>query len=1462
MAKQHTGKSAKPDALPNESGQLRAILDAVDEGVILIDITGKVVYVNRRAKEDVGASVVGKDALSLVDMLNIATYPAGIPINKNESMVAQSIATGVPLEFVRYVDTTRGAKRVIRFNIKPIYQNDTVTSQVVSYRDISRRKTSEAQLEESEQRYKSVVERMNEGLIVVDNDNIIKYVNPRFCKLLGYKREELLGKVSYQAVRILNFSDEAFASKVAERKKGKHEVYDILMRQKNGEPRWFKVSASPVYDSQNKVVGSMGIHTDITEKKKSTEENERLLTIIDSSTDYVWMVDRVGSPIYINRALRKVMGIKKGDDISGWRASDFYTPQSFKTFIKEVMPALKSSKGSWSGELSIRTAKKTEVLTSEVIVCGKNEQGEIEYTAVVARDISEIKNAQREIAILARMPDENPSPMLRVDINGQVVYANAASQILLKVWKTKVGGKLPDIWCKAVRKVLQTGHFKEYEADFGRKVFDLKMIPVPEYDYVNIITSDITHRKKADEQLRASEKKYRAIVEDQTEMISRFLGDGTITFANKAYCRYYGLDPDRVVGTSIFSVVPEQFSQDLKTGLSRLSVDEPVATYSVFLEDSTNPRWQLWTDRAIYDDNNLFIEYQSVGQDITSLKQAELKLKRQELYLRKIIDTLPNLVYVKNSMGEYQMVNRAFGEFLGKSISSIIGKTDVDMFGDVIATNYVNADSEILDTESTLINPEDKLLGKDGRVHWFHTVKTPLITDSFMGKQVLGVSTEVTDRKMFEDALRFQLEFKELISFISTRFINLSHSEIDEGIKESLKQIGEFDGADRVRITLLDAKQNMEQEYGWVLQKGGWKELPETATQVPRQEVESWVKTLQQQGHIHVPDMGNYHGEVPGKKYANSKQKVLSFIMLPLQSKNHIIGFLSLSRFKAIKRWSDDNITLLKIISQVFSNALERKSTESLLNFTLGFENIVTTVSANFINIKPEAINAEINASLKYVAQYLLVDQGYVFLTAPDSDKLKLTYHWLPDGVAVVADHLKQVEQLKHSWAIKQLRQEGVLGVPDVESLPPAAADIKRIMEAAKVKSLVGVPIFYSGTFTGVLLFGSFRRENFWPEEAIPLLKIFGQTLANALDRKRTDDYLNETREQYRTLARNIPKSAVMLFDKNLRYQLVEGAALEDQGYSREGIEGRTIYEVLSPSRVRSLEPVYKEALNGKQTTLERDYNGKHYLIHILPVKNEHGETYAGMVMSLDISDIHTIQLQLEEQTKELKRSNEDLELFAYAASHDLQEPLRMVSSYIHLIQRKLGKLEPDIEEFMDYAVDGVKRMQELINDLLEYSRVDRRASFQEVDMAKIAKLVEINLRNAIEAAGVTLVVAENMPRIVADQSQIISLFQNLVENGIKFSTGSQRFVEIGYLENKHNWHFFVKDNGIGIESKFFERIFIIFQRLNGRNEFDGTGIGLAICRKIAERHKGRIWVESELGKGTTFHIEVSKSLK
>lgn len=245
-----------------------------------------------------------------------------------------------------------------------------------------------------------------------------------------------------------------------------------------------------------------------------------------------------------------------------------------------------------------------------------------------------------------------------------------------------------------------------------------------------------------------------------------------------------------------------------------------------------------------------------------------------------------------------------------------------------------------------------------------------------------------------------------------------------------------------------------------------------------------------------------------------------------------------------------------------------------------------------------------------------------------------------------------------------------------------------------------------------------------------------------------------------------------------------------------------------------------------------------------------------------DVTRLKEIQIQLQEKTLALERSNEELQQFAYIASHDLQEPLRMVSSYVQLLARRYKDvLDQDAADFIEYAVDGATRMKALINDLLAFSRVNTQGRpFEKIDLNTVVETVLRDLKGFIDDTNAKVVV-NPLPEIHGDPHQLGQLFQNLIHNAMKFHGDSPPEVRISAQERETDWLCSVRDNGIGIKPQYYEKIFQIFQRLHGKRKYPGTGIGLAVCKRIVTRHHGRIWVESKPDQGSTFYFTIPKNL-
>jgi signal transduction histidine kinase len=273
--------------------------------------------------------------------------------------------------------------------------------------------------------------------------------------------------------------------------------------------------------------------------------------------------------------------------------------------------------------------------------------------------------------------------------------------------------------------------------------------------------------------------------------------------------------------------------------------------------------------------------------------------------------------------------------------------------------------------------------------------------------------------------------------------------------------------------------------------------------------------------------------------------------------------------------------------------------------------------------------------------------------------------------------------------------------------------------------------------------------------------------------------------------------------------------------------------------------------INEELDMIGKDGTRRTVLSSSMPMRDKNGRLTSGLAVFTDI----TMQKKLEGR---LKRSNAELQQFAYVASHDLQEPLRMVTSYIGLLNKKYGdELDGQAKTYMAYAVDGAERMRELIDDLLQYSRIDTQGiEFSNVDMNVVAKKVINTVHVAILESKANVSV-KPLPTVCGDATQLSQVLQNLISNAIKFHGPEAPRIEVASRESATGWTISVKDNGVGIDVKYHDKLFQMFQRLHTREEYPGTGIGLAISKKIVERHGGRIWVESDGMNGSTFYFTI-----
>jgi PAS domain S-box-containing protein len=610
-------------------------------------------------------------------------------------------------------------------------------------------------------------------------------------------------------------------------------------------------------------------------------------------------------------------------------------------------------------------------------------------------------------------------------------------------------------------------------------------------------------------------------------------------------------------------------------------------------------------------------------------------------------------------------------------------------------------------------------------------------------------------------------------------------------------------------------------------------------------------------------------------------------------------------------------------------------------------------------------------------------------------------YPLMEDAARVVADTLgvqfSEVAELRpDGWLVFRAGAGWSSGTAEPEGPDSPGGYALRAREPVIIEDLASdqrfaVPrrLLDAGIASGLLVAAGLRDAPFgvlcaytrlhrrFASNEIHFLQSIANVLAAAVERKRIERRLQQRERLYRTMTSNLPGAVVALFDRDLRYMVVDGSELlQTLGLSKEDIEGKTVAEAF-PKAAPVITPIYRAVLDGETVTRELEFGGRVYLTRTAPVRDEGGEVIAGAATALDITgrkrdeealrhqegqlrlavdagrmgtwdwDVRTGELKWsaalealhglapgtfpgtynafldlihpeDRQTFEatvaealggekpfqaefrvvhpdgsihwiagrgqvfldefgaparmigigldlterkqieenLARSNRELEQFACIASHDLREPLRMVKSYVELLARRYGgKLDQEAREFIAFAVDGATRMQQMIDGLLDLSRAAKSgAGLRPTESSAALDRALQNLKPMIEESG-AMVTRGRLPRVPADPVQLTEVLQNLVGNSIKFRGEEPPRIEVAAERRGGEWVFSIRDNGIGIEREHAERIFDIFHRLNDRGRYAGVGIGLAVTKRIIERHGGRIWMESEPGRGATFYF-------
>jgi PAS domain S-box-containing protein len=619
----------------------------------------------------------------------------------------------------------------------PLITRNALEATTASIGEIVARVRTEQTLRESEKKYRQLVDTLYEGIWVIDKDANTTFVNSRMAEMLGYAAEEMMGK------HLLSFMDERgveIAKRFLERRqRGIKEDHDFEFLRKDGTRLHARLATSPMTDENGNYVGALAGVLDITERKRMEQvlrdSEERYRELAGSITDVFFALDKDLRYTYWNKASENLTGISAKDAL-GKSIFDIFPDTEDTRRAAAIYREVLKTRQHKNFINEYRFGEKNFVFEIDVYPAGDG-------ISIFTKDITEHNRMEEEIRDLARFPSENPNPVLRLNKDGAILVANPASKLLLQEWGgSEVGQVAPKFWRDVVADVLSTGKSRNVDVEFGGKSYMFLVKPAMEADCVNLYGRDITERKRAEEALRASEARYRAVVNDQTELICRFLPGGTFTFANEAYCRYFNKKSEELIGQQFMPLPPEDH-ENVRRQRASISPEKPVVNYEQHvLLPNGEIRWQEWRDRAIFDEQRRLIEFQSVGRDITERKRAG---EQYETIVHAAMDGF----WKTDTSGRFLGVNDAYCRMIGYSRAELLKMRIQDLEAQESAEETARHIKTIMETGSDRF--ETRHRRKDGKLVDVEVSTTYL---PFDGGQLVVFLREVTERKRMEVALR------------------------------------------------------------------------------------------------------------------------------------------------------------------------------------------------------------------------------------------------------------------------------------------------------------------------------------------------------------------------------------------------------------------------------------------------------------------------------------------------------------------------------------------------------------------------------------------------------------------------------------------------------------------------------------------------------------------------------------
>ena len=1020
-------------------------------------------------------------------------------------------------------------------------------------------------------------------------------------------------------------------------------------------------------------------------------------------------------------------------------------------------------------------------------------------------------------------PANNPNPVLSVAKDGIVIYSNSAGVLLLNEWALKVGEKMSPYFTDVVNNVISTNAPQRIEVKVDNRVYLVSFHHIPEEERVNIYGFDISDQKKLERKLRESERKYHLLYENMLDGFAycRMLYDDSgnpVDFiyldTNSAFERLTGLK--EVKGKKITEVIPgiKEQHPELFDAYGRVALTGQPERFEI--EFKPLGIW-LWvsvyrTERehfvAVFE--NITDSKRAVGELIEAyekiqVQSEELHVSNEELRVQSEELIESNKLLQERETGFRTLAENSpdlIARFDKQNRCTYANPAITKIYGiPLIAEFYGLSINEFVDklNSKLQIDPEVAKLSEKQREKVLTTGK-PKATEfhytSVQGKEYYfdtQIVPEFTDGEVSS------------VLVVSRDITTLKESEAK--LKETLdnleKLVKERTSELEEAYINLKESENRLSEAQRISRIGNWDWNIITNKLYLSDEVyriygckpqEFGVTRNKFLSYVHPYDRDFVENSF--KRALNEKTTNIDYRIILADGEERVVHAQSEVIF------NEENIPVR--MRGTIQDITERKKAEEKIK---DLANVVESSGDAIMTNSLDGIISSWNKGAEHIYGYSAEEILGKNVSILEPDNLK-------GEIKQFFEKIKRDKKTQHYDTLRLKKNGTIINV-----------------------SVTLSPVFdESGGLAAISAIVRDITENIKAKEALRLSNIYNRSLIEAsLDPLVTIGHDGK------------------ITDLNTSTELATG-------YSRDEMIGTDFANYFTePEKAEKVyQEVFKDGFVSDYALEIRHRNGsiKPVLYNASVYNDESGKVIGIFAAARDITERRRAEEKLKLKLEELARSNAELEQFAYVSSHDLQEPLRMISSYLQLLQRRYqGKLDEKADKYIYFAVDGASRMQNLINDLLEFSRVTTKAGEPElIDSEFILNQVLSSLELYIKENKAT-VSHDSLPKVIADNTQLAQVFQNLIANGIKFHSEETPKIHISAERKAGEWVFSVQDNGIGIDPNYSEKIFEVFKRLHKKEEYPGTGIGLAICKKIIERHGGRIWVESEFGKGSTFYF-------